>query len=67
MRKLLWFGAGLAIGYVVGTRGGQKAYDDLVEAAQKIIDHPTVQEVAGLLQEQAVRFVDEGKRKLTSP
>jgi hypothetical protein len=66
MRKLLWFGAGLAVGYVVGTRGGQKAYDDLVVAAQKILDHPTVQEVAGVLQEQAVRLVDEGKRKLAS-
>ncbi|HCT76385.1 MAG TPA: hypothetical protein DGG94_22150 [Micromonosporaceae bacterium] len=66
MRKLLWFGAGLAVGYVVGTRGGQKAYDDLVATAQKILDHPTVQEVAGVVQEQANRLLDESKRKFAS-
>jgi hypothetical protein len=65
MRKLLVFGAGLAIGYVVGARGGRKAYDDLVATAQKILDHPTVQEVAGVVQEQAERFMDEGKKRLS--
>jgi hypothetical protein len=65
MRKLLWFGAGLAVGYVIGARGAQKAYDDLVVAAQKILDHPTVQEVAGVVQERATRLVEQGKRKLT--
>lgn len=66
MHKLLWFGAGLAVGYVVGTKGGQKAYDDLVATAQKIMDHPTVQEVAGVVQEQANRLIDESRRRLTA-
>ncbi len=65
MRKLLLFGAGLAIGYVVGAKGGRKAYDDLIAGARKVWDHPTVQEVAGVVQEQAERLVDEGKRKLS--
>lgn len=66
MRKLLLFGAGLAIGYVVGARGGRKAYDDLVATAQKVWDHPTVQEVAGVVQEQAERLVDEGKKRFSA-
>jgi hypothetical protein len=64
MGKVLLFGAGIAIGYVLGARGGRQAYDDLVETAQKIMDNPTVQEVAGVVQAQANRFLDEGKKRL---
>lgn len=66
MRKLLWLGAGFAVGYVLGAKGGRKAYDDLVATAQKIMDSPTVQEVAGVVQEQANRLLDEGKRRMPS-
>jgi hypothetical protein len=65
MRKLLLLGVGFAVGYVVGAKGGRKAYDDLVASAQKIMDNPTVQEVAGVVQEQANRLIDESKRRLT--
>jgi hypothetical protein len=64
MGKLLLFGAGVAIGYVLGARGGRQAYDDLVETAQKIMDNPTVQEVAGVVQAQANRLLDESKKRL---
>lgn len=64
MRKLLLLGVGFAVGYVLGAKGGRKAYDDLVATAQKIMDNPTVQEVAGVVQEQATRIIDEGKRRI---
>jgi hypothetical protein len=64
MRKLLLLGVGFAVGYVLGAKGGRKAYDDLVATAQKIMDNPTVQEVAGVVQEQANRLIDEGKRRI---
>jgi hypothetical protein len=64
MRKLFWLGVGFAAGYFVGTKGGRKAYEDLVATAQKIMDNPTVQEVAGVVQEQANRVIEEGKRRL---
>ncbi|HZM80157.1 MAG TPA: hypothetical protein VFC19_30860 [Candidatus Limnocylindrales bacterium] len=64
MRKLLLLGVGFAVGYVLGAKGGRKAYDDLVATAQKIMDNPTVQEVAGVVQEQAARLIDEGKRRI---
>jgi len=67
MGKVFWLGVGFAVGYVVGTKGGRKAYDDMVAAAQKILDHPTVQEVAGVVQEQANRMVEESRRKLATP
>ncbi len=64
MRKLLLLGVGFAVGYVLGAKGGRKAYDDLVATAQKIMDNPTVQEVAGVVQEQATRLIEEGKRRI---
>ena len=64
MRKLLLLGVGFAVGYVLGAKGGRKAYDDLVATAQKIMDNPTVQEVAGVVQEQVTRLIDEGKRRI---
>lgn len=65
MRKLLLLGVGFAVGYVLGAKGGRKAYDDLVATAQKIMDNPTVQEVAGVVQEQATRLIEESKRRIT--
>jgi len=64
MRKLLLLGVGFAVGYVLGAKGGRKAYDDLVATAQKIMDNPTVQEVAGVVQEQATRLIEESKRRI---
>ncbi|MBV1856123.1 hypothetical protein [Catellatospora tritici] len=64
MSKLWWFAAGAAVGYVFGTRAGREKYDELVITARKVMDHPTVQEAAGVVQAQAARFYDEGLRKL---
>lgn len=64
MGKLVWFAAGAAVGFVFGTRAGRQTYDDLVAATRKVMEHPTVQEAAGLVQAQAAKLYDEGLRKL---
>jgi hypothetical protein len=64
MRRLLWFAGGAAVGFVLGSRAGRESYDQLVVKARQVWDHPTVQEVAGVMQAQATRVYDEGLRKV---
>ena len=49
MRYRITFVAGLAIGYVLGTKAGRARYEQLARSARKVADSPVVQEVAGLV------------------
>jgi hypothetical protein len=40
--KMLTFAAGLAAGYVLGTKAGRERFDQLVRGVRKVGDHPTV-------------------------
>jgi hypothetical protein len=40
--KMLTFAAGLAAGYVLGTKAGRERFDQLVRGARKVGNHPTV-------------------------
>src|SRR3954453_5635670 len=64
MRGKLMFLAGLGAGFVLGTRAGREKYEELVQAARKVRDNPTVQEAAGVVQEQATKIVSGGKDTL---
>ncbi|MFV2019061.1 hypothetical protein [Micromonospora sp. LOL_023] len=64
MRGKLWFIGGVAVGFVLGARAGREKYDELVLNARKVMDHPTVQEAAGVAQAQANRLYSEGKERL---
>ncbi|AJT67252.1 hypothetical protein [Streptomyces chattanoogensis] len=46
MRYRLTFIAGLAIGYVFGTRAGRERYEQLHKAAQRIAQNPAVRNTA---------------------
>ncbi|HEY8471520.1 MAG TPA: hypothetical protein VIL37_02660 [Natronosporangium sp.] len=61
MRGKLWFLSGVAVGFVLGSRAGREKYDQLVAATRRLMDHPTVQEAAGVVQAQANRLYTEGK------
>jgi hypothetical protein len=61
MRGKLMFLGGLAAGFVLGSRAGRQAYDDLVSTARKVKDSPTVQEAAGVVQAQATKLYEQGK------
>jgi hypothetical protein len=65
MRGKLWFIGGLAAGFVLGARAGREKYEEIVQQARKVMDHPTVQEAKGTAQAQAGRLVSEGKDKLS--
>jgi hypothetical protein len=42
--KLLTFAAGLAAGYVLGTRAGRERFQQLTDEARKLSNHPKVSE-----------------------
>src|SRR4051812_42065615 len=65
MRGKLLFLGGLAAGFVLGARAGREKYEELRATALKIKESPTVQEAAGVVQEQATRLYSEGKTKVT--
>ncbi|GAA3744847.1 hypothetical protein GCM10022225_30620 [Plantactinospora mayteni] len=65
MRGKLWFVGGLAVGFVLGARAGRERYEELVLKGRKVLDHPTVQEAAGVAQAQASRLYTEGRDRLS--
>ncbi|MEE6311019.1 hypothetical protein V1634_29685 [Plantactinospora veratri] len=65
MRGKLWFVGGLAVGFVLGARAGRERYEELVLKGRQVLDHPTVQEAAGVAQAQASRLYTEGKDRLS--
>ncbi|MFC7546058.1 hypothetical protein [Plantactinospora sp. GCM10030261] len=64
MRGKLLFIGGLATGFVLGARAGREKYEELVLKGRKVLDHPSVQEAAGVAQAQANRLYSEGKDRL---
>ncbi|GAA4576525.1 hypothetical protein GCM10023176_48100 [Micromonospora coerulea] len=64
MRGKIMFLGGLAAGFVLGARAGREKYEELVVRGRKVLDHPTVQEAAGVAQAQANRLYSEGKDRL---
>ncbi|WP_327024580.1 hypothetical protein [Micromonospora sp. NBC_01739] len=64
MRGKIMFLGGLAAGFVLGARAGREKYEELMVQGRKVLDHPTVQEAAGVAQAQASRLYNEGKDKL---
>lgn len=64
MRGKIMFLGGLAAGFVLGARAGREKYEELMVQGRKMLDHPTVQEAAGVAQAQATRLYAEGKDRL---
>jgi len=64
MRGKIMFLGGLAAGFVLGARAGREKYEEHVVRGRKVLDHPTVQEAAGVAQAQANKLYSEGKDKL---
>src|SRR5215813_8093807 len=65
MRGKLMFLGGLAAGFVLGSRAGRQAYDELVRTAKKVKESPSVQEAAGVVQAQATKVYEQGKQAVS--
>lgn len=40
---------GVGVGFVLGSRAGRERYDQLMNAARRLADHPMVQGAAGVI------------------
>ncbi|AOR34506.1 hypothetical protein BFF78_28720 [Streptomyces fodineus] len=56
MRYRLTFVAGLALGYVLGTRAGRERYEQLKKSAQRIAQNPAVRNTAETAAQQGRRY-----------
>jgi hypothetical protein len=65
MRGKLIFGAGAAIGYVLGTRAGRERFDQISSQAKRFWENDTVQETAGMVQARAGQLYG-GSKKMVS-
>ncbi len=64
MRYRLAFSAGFAAGFVAGARAGRERYEQIKQAARRLVDNPTVQQAAGALQAQAGELAQTAKQKV---
>ncbi|MEU8969002.1 YtxH domain-containing protein [Streptomyces monashensis] len=56
MRYRLTFVAGLAVGYVLGTRAGRERYEQLKKAARRIAQNPAVRNTAETAAQQGRQY-----------
>ncbi|MEV7283838.1 YtxH domain-containing protein [Streptomyces sp. NPDC093252] len=56
MRYKLMFVAGLAVGYVLGTRAGRERYEQLKKSARQIAENPAVRNTAETAAQQGREF-----------
>ena len=61
MRYRVTFIAGLAAGFVMGTRAGRERYEQMKKVARKAADSPAVQQAAGAAQAQAAGLARSAK------
>ncbi len=45
---MIRFAAGIAVGYVLGSRAGRERYEQIKRWSRRVADNPAVQGVAGL-------------------
>jgi hypothetical protein len=65
MRYRVTFAAGLAAGFVVGTRAGRERYEQMKRLARQAADNPAVQQAAGAAAAQAAGLAKTAASKLT--
>jgi hypothetical protein len=58
------FVAGLAIGFVAGTRAGREKYEQMVKLARQTADNPSVQQAAGAMQAQATELLSAATKAM---
>jgi hypothetical protein len=63
MRYKASFIAGVAVGFVAGSRAGREAYDKMMGYAQQIAGHPKVQQAASTAQTKATELAKTAAAK----
>ncbi len=63
MRYKVTFLAGVAVGYIAGTRAGRARYEQIVRYARQIAEHPKVQQATGIVQSKATELTKTAAAK----
>jgi hypothetical protein len=58
------FTAGLAIGFVAGTRAGRERYDQMVKMARQAKDSPAFKQASATAQAQATGLLNSAQKKV---
>ncbi|WP_283134873.1 YtxH domain-containing protein [Rhizohabitans arisaemae] len=66
MRYRVSFLAGLAIGYIMGSRAGRERYEQIKRVTRRFADNPAVQGTAGLLQAQSAKLYEDVKERVST-
>jgi hypothetical protein len=66
MMRVFTFGAGLAAGYIFGTKAGRERYEQLKSQAQKVWQSPRTQEKIAGAKDSVKEVVPEVKERLQS-
>ena len=64
MRGRITFLAGLAVGFVLGTRAGRERYEQMVKLARKVVENPTVQQTTRAAGSKATELSKTAGQKL---
>ncbi len=60
--KMMTFGVGAAIGYVLGTRAGRERFNELSGRAKRVWESDTVQEAAAKVQLKAGQLSEQARK-----
>ncbi|MET8975990.1 YtxH domain-containing protein [Streptomyces sp. NPDC004539] len=66
MRYRLTFAAGLAVGYVLGTRAGRERYEQLKKSARRVAQNPAVRNTAESAAQQGRQLAGATLDKVTT-
>jgi hypothetical protein len=63
--KIFTLAAGVAVGYVLGSRAGREKYEEIAAAARRFAGHPTVQDAKAKTAEAVTQKIDTVAAKAT--
>jgi hypothetical protein len=65
MRYKASFVAGMAVGYVLGTRAGRERYEQMARAARSVMENPQVRQASGAVSQRGTQLFNTASHKVS--